>query len=235
MRNVPKERGLLCKGEMVRAILDNRKTQTRRLCPVPVRSLPHTRTVGDLDINHPMGWRWKNTFASDQAGGAIEVLRAVSPFRVGQRLWIKETFYCDHCFVGDHKATCNACVRCSHTDEDRIASWRKLLYYRADGEPDFDGERVRWTSPLLMPRWASRITLEITNVRVEPLQDISVADIESEGLPPGDWYRVAGGPEKWFESLWDNINDDKAPWRSNPMVYVVEFQKVDTASQRKAS
>ena len=80
-----------------------------------------------------------------------------------------------------------------------------------------------------MPRWASRVTLEVTGVRVERVQDISISDILKEGYQhePGgyaseNWPDAAWG---WFELLWDSINAKKYPWASNPWGWVVEFRR----------
>jgi hypothetical protein len=82
-----------------------------------------------------------------------------------------------------------------------------------------------------MPRWASRIALEITNVRVERLQDISEEDAQAEGVPKSiTQYGLTIDYENYrepFIELWDKINGKKHPWASNPWVWVVEFRKID--------
>jgi len=89
-------------------------------------------------------------------------------------------------------------------------------------------ESPKWRSSIHMPRWASRISLEVTNVRVERLQEISEEDVKSEGT---DWERYAPGPD-WpiqnaYAILWDSINAKKHPWDSNPLVWVLEFKKLN--------
>lgn len=84
----------------------------------------------------------------------------------------------------------------------------------------------RQTAPNL-PRWASRITLEITAVRVERLQDITAADVIAEGVWPADYTCVNNNwQRKWIE-LWDGINGKRASWESNPWVWVLEFRRVE--------
>lgn len=105
------------------------------------------------------------------------------------------------------------------------------LAYRADytacstSHQVFASSNRGWRASIHMPRAASRITLRVTDVRVERLQDISDADIEAEGLPIGAWYRVPGGPQKWYNTYWDSHNADRAPWSSNPWVWVVSFER----------
>jgi hypothetical protein len=80
-----------------------------------------------------------------------------------------------------------------------------------------------------MPRWASRITLEITSVRVERLQDISEADAMAEGVECcSGWIGHAGEPRRIFCDSWKSINGFES-WAANPWVWVIEFQKVETA------
>ena len=88
-----------------------------------------------------------------------------------------------------------------------------------------------WRSPIFMPRWASRLTLEVTAVRVERLQDISIKDVKEEGVtdpqslsdPPSD----TGRPIEWFSAAWDKLNGKRAPWKSNSWVWVIEFKMLE--------
>jgi hypothetical protein len=111
------------------------------------------------------------------------------------------------------------------------------LMYKADGHWDEDVEErgFRWLTPIFMPRWASRITLEVAGIRVERLQDIDMTDVEDEGvdvvskLPlfvkPGKAEDIAKFvAHNEFKKLWDSINGKKHPWESNPWVWVVEFE-----------
>ena len=110
----------------------------------------------------------------------------------GGRLWVRETF------------------------EDCESALHSCVLYRADGGTP----GTKWTPSIHMPRWASRITLEITGVRVERLQDISEEDAISEGtpFPCGGWV---GG----YQKLWESIHGPGS-WDLNPWVWVVEFKRV---------
>lgn len=123
------------------------------------------------------------------------------PYQAGQRLWVRETW--------------------ADPTNNRIA------VYRADGATAFQG--MKWKPSIFMPRWACRLELVVTAVRVERLQDISDKDAVKEGcfnqskLSPKEDYSFRGG----FRALWDSLNEKRGyGWDSNPWVWVVEFEKV---------
>lgn len=122
----------------------------------------------------------------------------------GDRLWVRE-----------------ACMVCDIGIEQHVA-------YRADGEPDESWLRpLRWRPSIHMPRWASRITLEVTGVRVERLQDISDADAKAEGAPMS-WASAQYRGGTWrqgFSDLWRQINGPDS-WDANPFVWVVSFKRI---------
>lgn len=141
---------------------------------------------------------------------------AVCPFgSVGERLWVRETW-------AHHKLAVNA-----RTDDEGP------FVYAADTMAEQHRLGDRWTPSIHMPRWASRITLEVTGVRVERLQDISEADALAEGVACElvDSYararpqnpRPAGFA---YRDLWESINGPDS-WLANPWVWVVEFKRVD--------
>lgn len=196
-----KERPILFSAPMVRAILDGRKTQTRRV----VRG-----QVGALDRGQPT-----------IVGGPA------CPYGApGDRLWVRETWAA----IDERGEAVSRRTR--HVDQN----CGDRLVYRAD-------DRVlteQWRSPLFMPRWASRITLEVTTVRVERLQAITEEDACAEGVTQTDgrWWdgaphAVKGTPRalptarEAFADLWDAINGKRAPWSSNPWVWVVSFRRVE--------
>ena len=197
---------IIFNGESVRAILGGRKRQTRRVVKPPFGNNPAVFGGGNV--------RWRQTLERWEvygAGGAWIELRC--PFQVGLTLWVREAFQ-----------------RNPHGE----------YWYKADHpDPDSmfmpDGYVSPWKSPIYMPRRASRITLEITGVRVERVQQISENDCESEGLDrEQDGYErddvscfLALCPA--FESLWDSLNAKRGyGWESNPWVFVIEFKRLTT-------
>lgn len=196
-----KERPILFNTEMVKAILDGRKTQTRRV----VKAKP---MEGDF-ISYK--------------GEALEALiRTHSPYGVvGDRLWVRETFAFEVFSDEFPPSILSECCR---------------LWYKAGGEKEQTGgtrlhlNKGRWRPSIHMPRWASRITLEITDIRVERVQDISEEDAKAEGadkLHIDDLGQTWKSHKRGFETLWDSINDKRGyGWNKNPWVWVVEFKRI---------
>ena len=115
---------------------------------------------------------------------------------------------------------------------------RQRTRFAADGTEPYG----KWTPAIHMPRWASRLTLEVVSVRVERLNDISEEDAQAEGVAPffevykgmgqeqtiSTGERAADAPHRAsFACLWDEINGDRALWKSNPWVWVVEFKRAE--------
>lgn len=224
----PREHPILFSGEMVRAIKEGRKTQTRRV----VKPQPR---VSDLSIYFKDGCIWKG----DEPG-------KLCPYgQPGDRLWVRETFLIDDHALIDGRIP-------KERPKDLEA---ERLLYRADGTCCVQigecacgeyGGRSFWRPSIHMPRWASRITLEIVNVRVERLQEISEEDCLAEGfgaeiekveaLVNGWPYGKREMPEikskgrEWFEHrIWNPLNSKRGfPWSSNPWVWVVEFRRIET-------
>ncbi len=190
-------------------------------------------------------WTWGRDERDDPEAVTLDVADplAIRWRAPGDRLWVRETFYCDHAFAGDYSDPGHVGEPSSR--EQQEAEWRDAVYYRADGEPDFEAPDgpTPWKPSIHMPRWASRIDLEVTAVRVERLQDITEEDALAEGLRPlrEQGLRTIGQPGwQWgdgqgegardaFSVLWDDINGKKAPWAANPWVWVVSFKRVRPA------
>ena len=198
---------IIMSAESVRAILDGRKTQTRRV----IKPQPWW-----IEPPHLEGDKWVGAYSTDP-NITNPTYEAHCPFPVGAEVWVREKW----CPYADEmtKAYCQA-----HDPE-----WGepvKPAVYAADYEPcdPLDvGGCEKWSSPVTMPRWASRITLEVTGVRAERLQDIAYPDIVAEGYPdPNHPYPA----RMWYMALWDSINGKRYPWDSNPWVWVVEFRRI---------
>lgn len=203
-----RERPILFGGEMVRAILDGRKTQTRRILkPQP---------PGDARMD---------SIRADGAEVGFTTKECVSPLvrcphgQPGDRLWVRESAYIAPPKFGDD-ADCNMK---DDQGRPRVVGWAANM--DSDGVRAATDYGVKCTPSIFMPRWASRLTLEITGVRVERLQMISGADILAEGIADAGEHGELIEVDR-FVTLWDTINGKRAPWAGNPWVWVVEFQRV---------
>ena len=204
-----KEHPILFTGDMVRAILDGRKTQTRRVIrPQPDAIAPFQD--GEPTEAYYNGW--------PKAGEARELK---CPYGIpGDRLWVRETW---------RKA--GEC-----TINDPCYGYRATMKY-ACGQPVPNEKATKWKPSIHMPRAASRITLEVTDVRVERVQDISEVDAQVEGCVNDVKleYGHMTGPIDYkgfyaverFETLWDSINAKRGyGWDKNPWVWVVTFKRI---------
>ena len=204
------ERPILFSAPMVCALLDGVKTQTRRLVkPQPVG--------GDAIIQNHLSLDWMVGQLRDSEN-AWRDLRC--PYgQPGDRLWVRETW-------GLHGAMANAKPRDFHNP--RAALSENLVFLAtADG---YDRGVQHWRPSIHMPRWASRINLEVTGVRVERLQDITPADAKAEGDKersgmPEYYERSALCHVDWYRNLWNDING-AGSWNANPYVWVIEFKVI---------
>lgn len=203
------ERGMIFNAEMVRAILDGRKTQTRRImkpqpepCPRGGHWWPSNVFKTMLHVEDEM---------QNGKGGWGGLVGDACPFGdVGDRIWVRETW------------------------AEAGASAPDLKLYRANYPEHVPSiyenvppaEEIRWTPSIHMPRWASRIQLEITGVRVERLQSITLGDICKEvGCGLYDFRPATYGFQVW-EELWKSIYGAES-WNANPWVWVIEFKRVE--------
>lgn len=195
------ERPIILKAHEVRGILDGRQTQLRRILkPQPV---VHPAPPCNPSYNVVYGAHmWKD-------GGKPHPVMVIEccPFgQPGERLWVRETWG----EVADKEYDPNGVFY-------EVKGFD--IAYRADRER---GTWAGWKSPVAMPRWASRILLEIVSVRVERLQDISDADCIAEGMVADT---DEGGFTLWARDKFPDSRDDEE-WKANPFVWVVEFKRV---------
>ncbi|HCD2907194.1 hypothetical protein N5I54_25740 [Klebsiella quasipneumoniae] len=210
-----KERGMIFNGEMVRAILDGRKTQTRR--PIKWKQTRFTE-IGEREDGSK--WPW-----SEDAEHACDFWHPCPFGAVGDRIWVRETF----CTVDDTQYGGGKWVDYRATpkfEASHPAGW--------DCAPN-DAEALKWRPSIHMPRWASRILLEITDVRVERLNAISQEDAQAEGMELTGWRPTYSDPDSGgevltpydnFAQLWESIYGEES-WKANPWVWVIEFKRVE--------
>lgn len=209
------DKPIIFSAPMVRALLDGRKTQTRRvLKPQP--------DAPDATFNGVFGLTNYASFAPF-CGGASQLIRL--PYAPGDRLWVRETWSGEHVF----RMMPPASRPVGFDLGEGNAAFRDNIWYWADGGPEFgDWERPR--PPIHMPRWASRMTLGVTEVRVQRLQEISEADARAEGGPPSHPsidrvsrdFGYADFPRSWFAQTWNTIHGPDA-WDANPWVCALTF------------
>lgn len=210
-----KDRPILFSGAMVRALLAGTKTQTRRVIKGEVYAIDElaSETIEDLELR---GW------------GSYEHPRfdvmALIPFVVGNRLWVRETWK----------------ARMTHgwtIADARSRLFQEEILYQADGHEKIDG----WWPSIHMPREFSRLTLIVTDVRVQRLQDISEADAIAEGCPgrlgpnpdfPDEWDP---SPIEEYRALWERLNADRGyGWDTNPWIVAVTFDVEKRNIDRRA-
>lgn len=259
-----KERPILFNTEMVQAILDGRKTQTRRQLKPELQSLISELSYNDdHGENDPVDFGYEKHFAEDEktilpeewivwlsdykAEGCITLGQC--PFgKIGDLLWVREAFLpdpeCDseHWNDEDSDHTYYSWDGCGGNPSELPIALRRPDYCIYRASCDYADE-ILWKPSIHMPRWASRLTLEITDIRVERLQDISEEDAQNEGiirkrhvwsdpeyplddvgyLSYSNAKRIHSCPIFAFKDLWNSIYQN---WDANPWVWVVEFKVV---------
>ncbi|MCZ9597546.1 MULTISPECIES: ASCH domain-containing protein [Klebsiella pneumoniae complex] len=229
------ERGMIFNSEMVRAILDGRKTQTRR----PVKFPVHDKNLGcELAGNELAGELSAGNYLNSAFG------------KPGDRIWVRETWQAIHDYCDEN----------GHVDERRYArsiprhsgNYWHPVYEEAWGNESREDREFPWRPSIHMPRWASRILLEITDVRVERLNAISEEDAQREGVHTEVWDQTVVARnyaardeffQFWsedmphyvemnqlyrssFRSLWESIYGEEG-WKANGWVWVIEFKRVE--------
>lgn len=199
------DRPIIFSAPMIRALLEGRKSQTRRVLK------PQPAGVNIVGVKWPDG-------VLDCNGRRLR-------FAPGDRLWVKESWAMPNAFDTDSPTAAAACVEHGRTPN---------VFYLADGSiraaGSYTGRQGKSRVSIHMPRWASRLTLLVTDVRVQRLQEISEEDARAEGL---EWiaptYGVGGIAASWnsnprqsYAALWDSLHGASA-WEANPWVVAVTF------------
>lgn len=227
-----KERPILFSAPMVRAILDGSKTQTRRI----VKPQPLAGFLRDGDVSfdgfhpHEPIAQWS---AEAVGGGAFKSEFKECPYgQPGDRLWVRETWAIASKATDLVKVYYGASEKQSHTEFHE--------YFPVDLAEGLQPTWPKYRPSIHMPRWASRILLEVTGVRVERLQDISEEDAWNEGVQ--DWM---GKETPWkghlapvsvhaYATLWEQINGPGS-WAANPWVWAIEFKRIDAGAMKQAA
>lgn len=210
-----KERPILFNGEMVRRILSGDKCQTRRPIKKEVLTCPAGNNegwdVGTFD-GEPVQEQCQFCYCEPKS-----IFNAIQNNPLGQngdRLWVRETWtkfgaYTTHPWDVSYRA--------SKPDKYSEKEWRDIVC----------GTKGRWKPSIHMPRWASRITLEIENVRVERLKSITPKDAKREGAEPSP-YKCLDTFVAGFAELWDSVYVKRGfGWDKNCWVWVVDFKRVE--------
>lgn len=211
------ERPILFSAPMVRALLDGNKTQTRRVVKMP----PSWDCFVCADWGNGW-WPYRSDDGESPNYDNNEIPMRCPYGQPGDRLWVRETWYCD-----DFRVQRGPYVKPDDLDVDDARA-TGMLVYAADGAAPYEAEQPVWKPSIHMPRWASRILLEIVSVRVERLQDIGSEEIEAEGVVTSDAAIMEHGCRARvidFTNLWESING-AGSWNANPWVWVIEFQRV---------
>lgn len=198
------DRPIIFSGPMVRAILEGRKTMTRRRLLRPTNQFHASYIVPRLE---------KGEIVWSDGKGGMERPKEMG-YAPGDRLWVRET-YCTGYDYDDHDKPIG--------DEPRVfyAATECPRWYDTDTDTWLDSPR--WKPSIFMPRSASRITLIVEAVRVERLQDISEEDARAEGIP-ADYLEHIHGPNG-FRDLWNSLHGPDA-WAANPWVAAISFRTI---------
>jgi hypothetical protein len=202
------EHSIIFNGDMVRAILRGEKTQTRR----PVKPQPATGCIYSINGAHNAALHLTDAGCQVRyipPTGRSKDHLLLCPFgQPGDRLWVRETFALgEPPYFG--------------------------VAYRADegdNPEDVGGERQKWTPSIHMPRYLSRITLEITDINVERVQDITADEAIKEGVVDPIMGTYGLSPKTVFRDMWNDIYAERGlGWNENPWVWAITFRRVETS------
>lgn len=218
-----KERPIIFSTDMVKAIFEGKKTRTRRV--ITHYSVPNDDLVDfqeflyipeNNDVMSPNEGYYALFKCNANQDNRVIYFRC--PYgKVGDRLWVREAW---------------RTIMENGTPNDFGVVYKDggISFYQDNTKRTNYPMEEKWRPSIFMPRWASRILLEITGVRVERVQDIDEGDAIAEGIPPfapGGIKQTSTIPRKHFSTLWDSINDKRGySWSLNPWIWVIEFKRV---------
>lgn len=206
-----KEHPILFNAEMVRAILEGRKTQTRRPVTVPWKRGKRVPPYEPYYVEED-----GHLFFEDEYGDFHQMEQRCPYAQPGDVLWVREAWRTDFTLDGfkPRDLTPNQPDICP-------------ILYEADGDATgivcFEWGKLR--PSMHMPRWAARIFLRVKSVRIQRVQDICNSDAQHEGFPnPSELRLACGHPKIWFRENWNSIY---GTWDANPWVWVFEFERIE--------
>lgn len=207
-----REKPILFSTPMVKAILDGRKTMTRRVVKAPVLY----KVVAPPSLISQVGDVWEFLWNGKMVGGGFKIK---PPYSVGDLLWVRETW----AFIDNLNAGVGS---------DQYYEYKADTNNPLPGEwpiEEKEGTTLRWKPSIHMPKTAARIWLEVTSVRVERLQGITEEDAVKEGVKAYGPNNCSGTSARIaFAELWDSLNAKSGyGWDTNPYVWVIEFKRVD--------
>jgi hypothetical protein len=236
MRELP----ILFSGAMVRALLDGRKTQTRRMVmPQPANGWDFETppVLGRITSPHPKKDRFGAFIRRGVGTDFPEIDLIPSPYGMpGDRLWVRETCRAEELPDGldGVRYSADSAFAPIGDSQETAERWIELNAYR--------GKKGAVVPAIHMPRWASRITLKVAGARVERLQGISEVDAAAEGVESlrneGQYWKnylestsrcdalICLSARESFRTLWDSLATPDADWQANPWVWVIEFKRV---------
>ena len=210
------DRPIIFSGPMVKALLAGRKSQTRRVLPLAHPKFSHQNVLDpDMLVDKQYVWFWDGVHYCVGASWPL-------PYAPGDRLWVRETHY-----LTDDGESEYAVFAADQGDVDEhLASMQTTMA----SHPSIDwSKHLRLRPSIHMPRWASRLTLTVTDVRVERLQDISEADAKAEGCDAVLALTIKrpngahpGNPRECYCDLWNSLHGPGA-WDANPWVVALTF------------
>lgn len=234
---------MLFQTELVRALLEGRKTVTRRPLTIEAGWELKDRKLTKITSSHPKKGKWGALIRKETFDDKYQHDIVTAPCFVGDLIYVRETFMpdpdADHDSWDEHELSYFEWAGCDSSPQflpDALKTPEHCIY-KANGPVD-----GKWTPSIHMPRWASRLTLKVIDVRIEQVQDITEQQAQNEGFRFHSLYNEWGGLEvhpdsrshapqwRWYEKashafkyLWNNIYNN---WDQNPYVWVIEFEVI---------